>query len=200
MPLGDVDRSERTGLQPATHGDLAIPRVEPQHDPPRKGQGEFLEQSGVFNRHAPHNKPLHSRSHIRAGRVDRPDPATELAGHSRCRHHAGHEFGLQGDPCLGTVEIDDVQPPGTASRKPPRHLRGIISKHGLAGIVALQQSHALTAAKVDGGPEFHGLFSCGYVVMRKRRRSSMPAAWLFSGWNCVANSLPRATAAQNGPP
>ena len=32
----------------------------------------------------------------------------------------------------------------------------------------------------------------------KFRSSFKPSAWLFSGWNCVANTLPRAMAAQNG--
>jgi hypothetical protein len=34
----------------------------------------------------------------------------------------------------------------------------------------------------------------------KLRRIRKPLAWLFSGWNCVANKLPRQIIEQKGPP
>ena len=88
-----------------------------------------------------------------------------------------------------------MQTTRTACRETACHLHGIVTKHSLTGIIALQQPHALAAPQVDGGPEFHG-----QGLLMVARSNSIPADWLFSGWNCVANSRPRATAAQNGPP
>ena len=195
----DVDRTERARLEPSTHGHLAVPGVEPEHDLAWEGMGQFGQQVRVLDRHTTHDETVHTRGHVGAGRIDRPNAAAKLAGHSSRRHHAGHEFRLHGHSRLGAFEIDDVEATGTVGCKPTRHGNRIVAEHGLSVIIALQKPHAPAAAEIDGGPEFHGqcflvqwsvdkpndsapsqtpAVMCGLKTVRS---SSIPAAWLFSG-------------------
>ena len=176
MPLCHVDGTERTGLEPSTHSDLPVPCVDPQHDPTGKCVGQFGEERGVLDRHTAHDEAIHTGSHVRTGRLDRTDAPAQLTGHSRRSHHPAHEFGLHGRSCLSAIEIDDMQATSATGGEPAGHLHGVVTKHGLAVIVALQEPHTPAAAKVNGGPEFHG--QCLLIQVRS---SSMPADWLFSG-------------------
>ena len=64
MPLRNLDRPEGTGLEPAPHGNLAIPRVDPEHHPPRKRVGQVRKQSGVLDRHTAHDEAIHTCCHV----------------------------------------------------------------------------------------------------------------------------------------
>src|SRR5690349_4116227 len=80
--------------------------------------------------------------------------------------------------------------------KPERDLHGIFRVDRFAGEVAHIEAHALAAAYVDGRDEFHA----ASTIRRKLERSRNPIVPLFSGWNWVAQRLPRAIAAQNEVP
>ena len=172
----------------------------------REGRGELGEQFGPLDRDAADHDAGHASREVVAGRLERADAAAELAGNAGCLHHPGDEPGLRRLAVAGAVEIDDVQPAGSGGHEAAGHFDGIVAEDGLAGVVALQQPHALAPTEIDRGPEFHGaaclrVGAVGSQVDASHSESSRsPAAWLFSGWNWVANIRPRRTAAQNGPP
>src|SRR6202012_5610977 len=92
------------------------------------------------------------------------------------------------------VEVDHVQPVEPRLREPHSLIgRGVVEHRGLVH-VDVEQEHALAVLQVDGRREDHGRHS------RKSPRSRIPLAWLFSGWNCMPATLPRATAATNRSP
>jgi hypothetical protein len=63
--------------------------------------------------------------------------------------------------------------------------------------LAQQEAHALAVFQVDGGVK---RIMVRAPICRKLAIRARPSVWLFSGWNCVPNMLPRATAAVTGPP
>jgi hypothetical protein len=69
----------------------------------------------------------------------------------------------------GTVEIDDVQPSRTGSRKIFRSLDGIAVVGRLLCGITVAQPDALSVAKIDGGDEKHTRsFDQGSVVPRRK--------------------------------
>ena len=94
----------------------------------------------------------------------------------------------------GAVEIDDVDPlePGVFEALGGAGRIGAVD--GRLRHVALLEAHDLALFEIDGGIEDHG------AHFRKLEIRVRPSVWLFSGWNCVPATLPRATAAVTGPP
>ncbi len=210
---GDIDGQERARVDPATNGHTAVTSIEAEHHAPRQGFGHRREKIGLLDGDAPHDEPRDPRIGIGAGRVERPDPSSELAGDPGRPHHPRDEVGLQRSSRLGTVEIDDVEPSRPLIDESLHLLDRVFGKHRLPVVVPLEQPNAASSTEVDRGPQFHGGSSGGRGAdderrlgktdqdrSTKARRRRMPASWLFSGWNCVANNRPRATAAQNSPP
>src|SRR5207248_2939973 len=83
------------------------------------------------------------------------------------------------------VEIDHVDTPRALAREPRRHLPGTVGvDRGLLAL-ALAEAHRLAAEQVDRGDDAHRQ----PFQLRKRSSSARPASWLFSGWNCTANTF-----------
>lgn len=94
----------------------------------------------------------------------------------------------------GAVEIDDMQPLEALSLEIGGLGRRIVVEDRGLRHVALLQPDAAAFLQVDRGKEDHG------AQLRKFVMSFSPSFWLFSGWNCVPATLPRATIAVMGPP
>ena len=77
----------------------------------------------------------------------------------------------------------------------------VVAVDALAVEVALDELHDLPAAEVDRRIELHQA-----AEQRRAQRSTnaertaRPVRLDFSGWNWVAHTLPRSTAATTGPP
>src|SRR5262249_53938425 len=114
---------------------------------------------------------------------------------------------------------DDVQTPRSLTRPALCHRDRVVAVRRLGSEVALQEPDAAAAAQVDrrdhreashqrsrrrrahdanalqaGAPAGRAAPRGARTKLRSRAR---PACWLFSGWNCVAKTLSRATAAVN---
>src|SRR5690606_18115201 len=82
----------------------------------------------------------------------------------------------------------------------------IVAVDGLAAVVALVQTHAATAAQIDGREQLHHAVRslCASLsrtmTSTKLRSNRSPCAPDFSGWNWVARTLSRRTTAGTGPP
>ncbi len=92
------------------------------------------------------------------------------------------------------VEIDDMQPLAAGGGEFARLVGRAVVELRRLGHVAMHQPHAFAALEIDRGKQDHGRHP------RKFATSLSPAAWLFSGWNCVPAMLSRATIATTSPP
>ena len=70
----------------------------------------------------------------------------------------------------------------------------VVAEVGGPVVVPLLETHAAPTEQVDGGVEVH------VTRARKLARSCWPARPDFSGWNCMAQTLPCSTPATTGPP
>src|SRR5207302_4183725 len=102
--------------------------------------------------------------------------------------------GLGGSAAESAVEIHHVQARSPLRLPPAGHGHGIVGEDRLGFCATLMQAHAPAAAEVDGGNDQHQLRS-SRTKAAKFSSSFSPQRWLFSGWNCVAKSVPRPTAA-----
>ena len=131
----------------------------------------------------------------------------------RLEHVHVHEL-----PRARRVEIDDVDRLGALRLPVPGKLHGVVGEHGDVVEVAAPQAYRLAVLDVDGREDDHQRPSLGGLgrgrsppspvaagpapraAATKFPSSPRPAAELFSGWNCTAQTLSRATAATTGPP
>ena len=97
------------------------------------------------------------------------------------------------------VEIDDVQRAraGGDERAGARD-RIVVVLRFARGVAALE-AHASAAAQIDRRDEQQRRAS-GARAPGNCRAARPPVRWLFSGWNCVAITLSRATIAAKRPP
>ena len=98
------------------------------------------------------------------------------------------------------VEVDDVQRLGALVLPVARQLHGVVAEDGDVVEVAAAQAHRLAALDVDGGEHDHEVPASRWTVATNPASSASPTLELFSGWNCTAQTLSRATAATTGPP
>src|SRR5262249_20785393 len=122
----------------------------------------------------------------------------ELARDAGRAHDGPHAVAVDGPALAGAVEVDHVKVGRAGAGPPLRHGGGVVAEDGLLRIVALPQPHAAAAAQVDGGVEQHAESPPCQRHATKRRSISSPTRWLFSGWNCVANTFSCQTADANG--
>ena len=109
----------------------------------------------------------------------RGDAADAIGVHRKTGHRA--------------VEIHQVQPLRAGFDPAPRHGQRIIGEDRLVIHIALTQAYAPSVLEIDRGYQQHG---CPRTQTEPSQRvklasRSNPARWLFSGWNWVANTLPR---------
>jgi hypothetical protein len=80
-----------------------------------------------------------------------PQPAGHLAGDGGCDgcEDRGDRPGLDGVAGPGTVQVDDVQGPGTSSGERGGDRRGLVAEHIRTRKVALPQPNHLSPDEVD---------------------------------------------------
>ena len=98
------------------------------------------------------------------------------------------------------VEVDDVQRLGALVLPVARQLHGVVAEDGDVVEVAAAQADRLAGLDVDGGEHDHEVPASRWTLATNSASSASPTLELFSGWNCTAQTLSRATAATTGPP
>ena len=83
----------------------------------------------------------------------------------------------------------------TLGGKSVRDLEGVFGEDRLLGVVALTEADHFAVAEVDGRNDLQsGRYTLAWTrCLTKLSYSRRPISPLFSGWNCVATMLPRAT-------
>ena len=100
----------------------------------------------------------------------------------------------------GGVEVDHVQRLGALVLPVARQLHRVVAEHGDVVEVAAPQAHGLACLDVDGREDDHEVPASRWTLATKPASRASPTLELFSGWNCTAQTLSRATAATTGPP
>ena len=185
-------------LRPAVDRQAPGAVVEPDGD--RHDPCDPIDQVRIGDGRRAHDDPGHPGVGQRRGGVDRAHAATCLhlrptahGADDRCHDVTVHRFA--GASC---VEVDDVQPRRGLRAERLGHGDGIVAVHRLLGVVTLGEPHDLAVAEVDRRVE-RGQAATASAVTKLPSRPR-PAAADFSGWNCVAKTLPARNAALTGPP
>ena len=165
----------------AVHERRLLERGGAEHDPAHPGLEERLGRRLVTD------APAGLHRHV-DGAGDLGDDGA-VDGAARCGRRRGRRRGSRSP---------------RASAKVTGLLERVLVVHGLLGVVPLVETHAAAPQQVDGGEErpslhVHRRAGCGRPPRTRRGRSS-PTAPDFSGWNWVAHTGPRSTAAVTGPP
>src|SRR5438477_3687203 len=174
--------------------------------PPRQAP----DQSGVLQGSGAHDHPGQSQLEQGLGREVVTDPAAVLNGDTDGLHDGGDDLAVGRPAGTCRVEVHDVQPRGARARELTGDRDGVTPVDGLAGVVALHQTDATSLPEVYGGievqrrrqprPPSPGSHRTSPHTSAKLRSSPRPVPPDFSGWNWVAQTLPRSTAATTGPP
>ena len=99
------------------------------------------------------------------------------------------------------VQVDDMQALRALRGPVAGHRDRILREYRRAAHVALLQAHAAAVLQVNCRNDEHLVLDGNQGRQRtKLERSCRPADWLFSGWNCTAKMLSRATAQVKGAP
>ena len=93
------------------------------------------------------------------------------------------------------VEVDDVQRLGALVLPVARQLHRVVAEHGDVVEVTATQAHRLAGLDVDGGEHDHEVPASRWTLATNPASRASPTLELFSGWNCTAQTLSRATAA-----
>ena len=126
---------------------------------------------------------------------DRPQAAAELHG------DRDPPADLADDPTVrallaSRVQVHHMEPPGSRGLEPHGDLDGVVVVHGLGRVVAAEEADASALAEVDGRDDDRA----EPTSSTNDSYSWRPGSPDFSGWNCVANTFPRASTAENGRP
>src|SRR5690606_15369480 len=98
------------------------------------------------------------------------------------------------------VEVDAVDPRRALGLEPQRHLDRVVAVDDPRVEVALHQLHDLATEQVDGGEQVHQAATASRARATKLASMAMPVSPDFSGWNWVAMTVRRSTAATTSPP
>jgi len=93
------------------------------------------------------------------------------------------------------VEVDDMQRLGALVLPVARQLHRVVAEHGDVVEVTATQAHRLAGLDVDGGEHDHEVPASRWTLATNPASRASPTLELFSGWNCTAQTLSRATAA-----
>jgi hypothetical protein len=113
-----------------------------------------------------------------------------------CRRDRRHDLAVASHARPGRVEVDHVEPPGTARLEGLRTFDGVGAVNGLTTEIAFGQAHAPARPQVYRREEFHGYEQ----ALTKLAIIPRPTVEDFSGWNWVAQTVPRSAAAATEPP
>ena len=157
------------------------------------------DELGILDRRGADHDPVHARveERVRGGLV--AHAAATLNGRvDRARDGRDQLAVVASTP--SRVEVDHVDPRGACGLVLLRDRYRVVAIGGLTPEVALDQVHHASAAQVDGRVEVHQKRRARSHTATKLRSRCSPADPDFSGWNCVAHTLSRSTAATTGPP
>ena len=169
---------------------------------------ESTHERGILERRGAEHHPLDARVEqcLGSGIVTHASPG--LHGHvdrrrDRTDHRTVHR--LTG---ARRVEVDDVDPRRAGCGEGTRLRDGIVAVHRLAVVVTLVEPHTAATEQVDGGIQVHLVRSAasgpapGHAATERTKLSRIckPVAPDFSGWNCMATTWSRCTAATTLPP
>ena len=112
-------------------------------------------QAGSFNALVPITSRVRPRSSICWMVCAVANTSPQFAGNLNRSHNRFDGGPIHTAAVPGTVEVHQVQARGALGNPTASHRGRIVSEHRLAAVVTLQQSHALAAAKIDCGPDFH---------------------------------------------
>ena len=132
-------------LAPAVGGDFAVTRVQADDDVPTKRGAGVLQEAGIFDRGRADDDVAQPCIQIALNRVEVADAAAQLH-----IHFAAHGFENLADRHLvfrmagkGTVQVDQVQPPGPLVYPGSRHQGRVFAEGGGLIHVALFEAHTL---------------------------------------------------------
>src|SRR5665648_778429 len=100
----------------------------------------------------------------------------------------------------GGIEVDDVEGLGALVLPETRQRDRVVAEHGDVVEVAAPQADGLAALDVDSREHDHEARTSILARSTKLASRLRPTRELFSGWNCIAHTLSRATAATTCPP
>ena len=188
--LGDAHAG---ALLPAPHPDLAVSMVDTDRHPARIGPGQGTDGLGILDGQAPDDDPGHTP--VEQGAV--PHPAADLDRDRQGGGQAGDDGPIVALAASG-VEVDHVDPLGAGVDEAAGDEEGIVAVDGLPVEISLHQADASPSSEVDGGVEVHQPDRS--TAATKLASSCNPTVLDFSGWNWVAHSESRPTAAVTVPP
>ena len=195
----EVEEPRPRALDPAAHAHLAVAVVEADGHAAGVTRAQSPDEVGVLDRRGADHDPAHTRveERLRGGIVAHPAATLDR------RLHGGRDRSDQLAVVARAprrVEVDHVDPRGARGLVVLGDRDRVVAIGGLAPEVALDQVHHASAAQVDGRVEVHQKRRARSHTATKLRSRCSPADPDFSGWNCVAHTLSRSTAATTGPP
>ena len=151
--MQDIDRRLADGAgSPAVADRASVPDIEGDRDPRSPvARHERGHERRIVERGRPHDRAGGPHVQDPRDRVTVAQPARDL--HRRVVAYRvedradGRELGR--GAITGAVQVHDVQPPCARVDEPARDGDWMVRKHGLAGEVALAQTHDAPASKVD---------------------------------------------------
>ena len=201
---GHLEEVPPRPLDPSVHGDVAAAGVEPDGHPAGVAGGEAPHPRGVLQGRRPDDHTPHAGVEQRVGGGVVAHAPTRLHGHVDGGGDGGHDRPVAGVAGAGGVEVDHVDPRRPGGGERPGLGDGVVAVHGLLPVVALVEAHAPPVAQVDRRVEVeavhHAASAAAVARPTKLRRMASPVRLDFSGWNWVAHSASRSTAATTGPP
>src|SRR5918912_643895 len=97
------------------------------------------------------------------------------------------------------AKVHDVDQTGACRGPGTCQCDGVAARLGDPVVVAAQQTHGPAAQHVDGGDDDH-VAAASPQRTAKLRSTCAPTLLLFTGWNCVPQTLARARAETKRPP
>ena len=193
-----VDKPRARVLEPAAHPHVAVAVVEADGDAAGMAGSQSFDEVGALDGCSTDHDSTHAEAEERVRDVVVAHTTAALHRRPDGTHDRGHRLTVVASTACG-VEVDDVDPRRAGGLELLRHGHWVVVVGGLLLEVALCQPHDPPVAHIDGRVEIHRAQPRQHAST-KLRSSCSPADPDFSGWNCVAHTLPRSTAATTGPP
>jgi len=200
-----VEHGTITLDQPAVGGEFAITGVESDRDPVAPLRHQITNHRRVFHRGGPQNDPIAVLVEIPFGSLDRADPAAQLDGNLDSRANGGDRLRICSRAGASTVEIDHMQPLGSGLLPAQGGVYRIGVEDRFPGKITFDKADGLATTQVDSRIDDHSPAAHRSLVTRSTSpiqdaRNSSPAGPLFSGWNCVPQTLSCLTTTGNSSP
>ncbi len=159
-----------------------------------------VEKVGRRHRGSTHHDPMHADARYVGETPGAAHPAAVLNRDVDGLDDTLHDVDVAHLAGARRVEVDDVQRLSTISLPAPRKLHRIVAEHRGVVEVAAPKAHGLAVLDVDSRKDDHEVRTSRWTRCTNPASRRRPARELFSGWNCTAQTLSRATAATTDPP